>query len=189
MSERWLTAAFFVARENSAPTVEELATRAGVLGGRRGVGSEFEASHMHGQWAGLAVRVGLVRMQLHDCLRILIRQQDFFALRSAELPIDLPLSADPCLPLATAFRDACLALPAEVGLFITHLGPADADPADGLYHHVLGRDAAALAQSFPGLLYLDERMSAGFQHSSNRDTLPVDHGVLLFAGCGPARWY
>lgn len=188
MSDRWFSAAFFVVRDERV-TLEELAAQGGVRSATRGTGSEFDRAHLDGKWAGLRVRVGLSRLALHDCLRIQLSQYDFLDRRPLDLPADLALANDPNLQHAEAFRDTCLALSANVGLFVTHPEQSDPDWIEALYSHVLGLDAEALAQSFVGLLYLDERTSEGFQPPPDRDTLTVPHGLVLFAGQGQARWY
>ena len=186
MTDRWLAAGFFVPRAEGI-ALEALAARAGVCDLQRatGTGAQFD-----GVWAGLHVQVGCSRLQLHDLLWIQLRQRELLDARALNLPADLPLSDDPNLRQAEAFRDACLALGAEVGVFITHLAQAEIDRIAGdIYRHVLGVDAEALAQSSVGLLYLDERMREGFTPPVGRDTLPSSRGLVLFAGRGQARWY
>lgn len=186
MTDRWLTAGFFVPRAEGS-TLEALAERAGVreLQRANGTGAPFD-----GVWAGLYAQVGCTRLQLHDLLWIQLRQRELLDARALDLPADLPLSADPNLHQAEVFRDACLALGAEVGVFVTHVAQSDVDRiAEDLYRHVLGLDAEALARSSVGLLFLDERMRAGFTSAAGRDTLPSPRGLVLFAGRGEARWY
>jgi hypothetical protein len=185
MTDRWLAAGFFVPRTDTA--LEALAACAGVCDVRDASGSG--ATHS-GMWAGLHVQIGRNRLQLHDLLWIQLRQRELLDARPLDLPADLPLADDPNLRQAEAFRDACLALGAEVGVFVTHVAQAEIDRMVGdIYHHVLGVDAEALARSFVGLLYLDERMREGFTPPPGRDTLPSPRGLVLFVGHGEARWY
>jgi hypothetical protein len=182
MSDRWLTAAFFVARSDA--TLDDLAVRAGVhvKGGPH--------VRRDGGWAGLDVQVTRERLSFHDCLRIQLRQAAFLAARPLDLPEALPLDDDPSLPIAAAFRDACLALSPEVGVFLTRPGlPDRPDPIEALYSHVLGIDGDALAHAHVGLLYLDARFADGVAASPGRDVMPASPGRLLFAGRGQARWY
>ena len=186
MTDRWLAAGFFVPRAADS-TLEALAERAGVRELRPSLGS---GASFEGVWASLHAQVGCMRLQLHDLLWIQLRQRELLDARALDLPADLPLADDPNLPQAEAFRDACLALGAEVGVFVTHIAQADIDRmADDFYRYVLGFDAEALARSSVGLLYLDERMREGFAPAARRDTLPSPRGLVLFASRGQARWY
>jgi len=186
MTDRSLTAAYFVPRTGAGAALEALAEAAGVRDARRVTGA---AAPLDGVWAGLGAQIGCSRLQLHDLLWIRISQRAFLDARALDAPADLPLARDPNLPQAEAFRDACLALTAEVGVFVTHPAEAEIDRIEALYRHVLGLDAEALARSSVGLLYLDERMRDAFRPPPDRDTLPVARGLVLFARRGDARWY
>lgn len=176
-----VTAAFFVPR--SEATVAELAAQAGVRDAR---GDEV----LDGTWAGMRARVGRSRLELHDLVWIQLSQREWLAPRALDAPAELALADDPNLPQAEAFRDACLALGAEVAVFVTHAAQADLDRIAGdHYRHVLGLDAEALARAFVGLLYLDDRVREGYARPPDRDTLATDRGLALFAGRGRARWH
>jgi hypothetical protein len=190
MSERTISAAFFMARDGEAgDALEAMAARAGVTGARRGEGSTYERAHLRGRWAGLGAVVGATRLAAHDCLRIELREADFLAQRPLELPPELALAADPSLTLAEAFRDACLALPAEAGAVLSLPQHNDPRAIAELYRDVLGANPDALVRAAVGLLYLDERLGRGTVVPPGRDTLPVPRGLAVFAGHGRSRWY
>ena len=133
--------------------------------------------------------VDLTRLAVHDRVRVELHDRAFLLQRPLDLPADTPVARDPSLALAAAFRDACVALDAEVGAVLTlpqHHAPGWL--AD-LYHDVLGCDGDALVRAAAGLLYLDDRLARGVRVPANRDRLPTPRGLAVFAGHGARRWF
>jgi hypothetical protein len=198
MSAR-LGAFFFLLRHEPMPSIDELATGAGVTELSLGPFPEQEKEPVrYGRWRGvLSVEARLQHLDLHDLLAIDFWQGAFFNLRPA--PIDpngndaLPLEEDGALPVALAFRDACERLRPEAAVLASHPHMTQ-DPQwlHACYSAVLGMDPTLLDSYGGGLVYVGPDMAAEWEpdrFGSDRDSLPVAEGQLLFRSTGWGRWF
>jgi hypothetical protein len=186
-----VTALFFIPRSAGDHAREELAARAGI---RELRDPPERGGPAFGVWDGFGyAEVELLPLSDHSCLMISLSSREFQDMRVAHDPAQpLPLAADGALPLAIAFRDACVQLDAEVAVLLTHHDQAGRAWIDANYWMVLGMDANALADAHAGLLFLSSRVAAGWSSSpvrDRRDWLPAGDGLLVFADQGWGRWY
>lgn len=144
-----------------------------------------------GTWApiGVEVHASLHQLDEHWLLQIGISLNTFFREFVGDDGGDLPLANDPGLPLALAFRDACLRLGAEVAFFTTN-------PSRGTDEFALGQEPLVRAgriDELPyqgyALLFLDEKLQYQAPYLQARDEIEFDQGRLIFAGRGSARWF
>jgi len=178
-------------------TLEDLAMAAGIIAiptkavvpdDQRQVVYYGRWDEVGGAWATLDI------LDMHEALLIYFNHNDFLDLRlrvPREGNENLTLEQDGALPLAYAFRDACERL-RPTAAFLSIL-PQDATPTivHEEYGSVLGVDGGALAARRFSLLYLNQRLAEDYEEqkvADDRDSLPVQHGLLLFAGRGYYRW-
>jgi hypothetical protein len=182
LADERLAAAFFIPRPAGELPIEVLAAKAGVQNLRPG-------EPLEGTWAGMPASVIALPLDLHVLLIIFFPLNAFFDRVADKTEADLPLADDPALPVAQAFRDAALAVGAQVALLLTHPHQGDADRIEEHYTDVLGKNEEALANERFGLLYLDDEMSGEWTPDPDRDSLPVPSGHLIFAHRGWGRWF
>jgi hypothetical protein len=183
MSEHRMAAIFYVrlADEATPPSVEDLATRAGLerIHAERGT-----VPAIYGQW-GVMESVRAVRQILasHVCLQLFPHLRDLLDRQGND-------AAD-SIPIAEAFRGACEALRPDAALLYTRPDEVEPEYVDAQYPKVLGLDGILLDESNPALLYLDTELAQHFPaaYRTGRDSLPVSHGLLLFRGTGARRWW
>jgi hypothetical protein len=177
-------AAIFYVRlphEAAPPTLEDLATRAGLARIHHERGT---VPSIYGQW-GVMESVQAVRQVLpsHVCLQLFPHLNDLLDRQGNE-------AAD-SMPIAEAFRDACEALRPEAALLYTRPNEVEPEYIDAQYPKVLGLDGILLDESYPALLYLATEIAQYFPaaYRTGRDSLPVSAGLLLFRGTGARRWW
>lgn len=140
------------------------------------------------EWGGRVCAVEVVEEAPYRVLALLFDQYRLAASLRDNSP---DVRADGAIGLATAFREACLALRPEVAFVASqqlHDPPAELRAyADDVKHH----DMLSLTGSGLGLVYLrdpapslDDALAV-----RPRDELPVAQGRLVFAGKGPNRWW
>jgi hypothetical protein len=195
MSAR-LGALFFLLRQESMPSLDELAALAGVTSRSLGPWPEKEKEDVrYGRWGDvLSVEAHLRHLDFHDCLALDFWQTSFLdLLPPREGHEALPLEEDGALPVALAFRDACERLRPEAAVLATHPGMIDnPEWLHGCYSAVLGMDPNSLDSVAAGITYVcsdmvDEWVPENFG-PPQRDSLPVTNGRLLFRGTGWSRW-
>jgi hypothetical protein len=197
MSDRRNGAFFFLLRQKSMPSLDELATAAGVTSLSRWPWPEEEEEDIRcGCWGGvLSVEVHLRHLKMHDCLAIDFWQSSFLDLRGPRAGRDaVPLEEDGALPVALAFRDACERLRPEVAVFLTHSDQVkEPDWMRECYSSVLGMDPNGLDSLGAGITYVSSDMTDEWVPENfgppQRDSLPVTSGRLLFRGTGWSRWF
>ncbi len=191
MEPQHLAAAFFGPRHGPDRSLADLLQRAGAtdcVPWTPAPGQEWLGC----RWAGLSCHAYVVDRPAYQVLVIRFWQSDFLALLPAEDP--LALAADPTLPLAEAFRAACVALVPVAAFLVTHLDQADPDWLMGREPAITAGDADDLLNEGLGLLYLSaalQRQLSNAPDPAKYDTLPVADGLLVFAGSGDAysRWF
>lgn len=187
---------FFLLRHEPMPSLDELATEAGVtelsLEPRP---DEDEEDVRYGYWGGvLSVEVRLRHLSMHDCLIIDFLQTSFLDLHGSLTGCEaLPLEEDGALPVALAFRSACERLRPEAAVLATHPDELD-DPQwlHACYSAVLGMDPDILDSYWGGLIYIGPDMAAEWnpdRFDMARDSLPVAEGMLRFRAPGWRRWF
>jgi hypothetical protein len=142
-----------------------------------------------------SVRARLYRLELHDCLALDFWLTMFFDMRARHTGQEaVPLEADGALPVALAFRDACERLRPEAAVLATHPHLAEnPDWTRECYSAVLGMDPNSLDSMAAGITYVssdmvDEWVTDRFG-PTQRDSLPVAEGRLLFRDTGWGRWF
>lgn len=190
----WRAGAFFFLPKPEHRDVVELAEAAGVvaIGFDRWPGRTTRDLPA-GTWSPIE-GVVLRRREYseHIALEVFFSQNAFDRLYDG-IPTrkELSLEEDPALPVAHAFRDACLRLNPDVALFTLDNYVADTDNQEKeIYPLVRGNDDEGLAHE-GGLLYLNERRKYGLyglELLDERDQIPIDRGMLLFARRGRSRW-
>jgi hypothetical protein len=197
MSDRRNGAFFFLLRQDPMPSLDELATAAGVTELSRGPCPEKEKEEVrYGCWGGvLSVEARLRHLSMHDCLVIDFLQSSFLKLLpSREGHEELPLKEDGALPVALAFRDTCERLRPEAAVLATHPHMLQ-DPQwlNACYSAVLGMDPNLLDSYGGGLVYIGPDMVDEWAPENygppQRDSLPVAEGRLLFRDTGWGRWF
>jgi hypothetical protein len=196
MSDRRNGAFFFLLRQESMPSLDELATAAGVTSLSRWPWLKDDEEDMRlGCWGGvLSVEVRVRHLSMHDCLAIDFLQTSFLDLvPPREGHEDLPLEEDGALPVALAFRDACERLRPEAAVLATH--PDELENPQWMqacYSAVLGMDPNLLDGYRGGLVYVGPDMAAEWEPyrlRQDRDSLPVKEGMLFFRRTGWGRWF
>jgi hypothetical protein len=197
MSDRRNGAFFFLLRQEPMPSLDELATAAGVTSLSRWPWLEDDEEDMRlGCWGGvLSVEVRVRHLSMHDCLAIDFLQTSFLNLLTPDKGNEaLPLEEDGALPVALAFRDACERLRPEAAVLATHPDEIQ-DPQwlHACYSAVLGMDTNLLDSYGAGLVYIGPDMPDEWVPENygppQRDSLPVREGRLLFRGTGWGRWF
>jgi hypothetical protein len=196
MSDRRNGAFFFLLRQESMPSLDELATAAGVTSLSRWPWLKDDEEDMRlGCWGGvLSVEVRVRHLSMHDCLAIDFLQTPFLDLLApGEDNEALLLEEDGALPVALAFRDACERLRPEAAVLATHPHMLqDSQWLDACYSAVLGMDPNLLDAYGPGLVYIGADMVDEWTPENygppERDSLPVTNGRLLFRATGWSRW-
>ncbi|HEY4242184.1 MAG TPA: hypothetical protein VGM88_20345 [Kofleriaceae bacterium] len=150
----------------------------------------FEIMHTYdglgvsgGNWAGESAHLTIYPHPSFDRIRIDIRG----SLLNDRDDRYLPLEDDPQRGLAFAFRDACLALPATVGIVANRFN--DYLVLDNPHFRIEDHDRAwFLSQRFT-LLYLDGTIASAADAPLARKTLPVPRGLCVFRGDDIIPWY
>jgi hypothetical protein len=198
MSDRRNGAFFFLLRQESMPSLDELATAAGVTSLSRWPWPEEEEEEEDmrlGCWGGvISVEARLRHLDLHDCLVLDFWESSFLdLLPPLEGNEELPLEEDGALPVALAFRGACERLRPEAAVLATHPHMLQ-DPQwlHACYSAVLGMDPNSLDSQGAAITYVcsdmvDEWAPENFG-PPERDSLPVTNGRLLFRATGWSRW-
>ena len=191
-AEKRAGAFFFLPRPESRSLVD-LASLAGMDDPfHERLAEESGAEVALGWWAGFSSVARLHEYPDYVALEIFFSLMSFIRLydgigRSADLPLD----RDPALPVAHTFRDACLRLGAEIGLFTIHPMYAATEWLENeVYPKVRIWDAYALSMD-AGLLYANDDVKYNlyaFPDIDARDHLPVERGMLVFGGRGRRRW-
>jgi hypothetical protein len=104
----------------------------------------------------------------------------------------IPLEEDPTMQIALTFKVACETLLPEVAFIPTHVYDSELKWILDREWMVLAMDATTLASERFGLLYLNEEISSMWVHEpllDGRDSLPINNGLLIFAGRGRLRWF
>jgi hypothetical protein len=196
MSDRRNGAFFFLLRQEPKPSLDELATAAGVASLSRWPWPEEEEEEAcYGDWGGIdSVRARVHHLSMHDCLAIDFLQSDLLdLLPPREGHEALPLEEDGALPVALAFRDACERLRPEAAVLATHPQMLqDSQWLNACYSAVLGMDPNLLDSYRGGLVYVGPDMAAEWEPyrlRQDRDSLPVKEGMLFFRRTGWGRWF
>lgn len=195
MSDSRNGAFFFLLRQEPMPSLDELASAAGITSLSLGPWPQREKEDVrYGRWGGvLSVEARLRHLDLHACLVVDFLQSSFLDL----LPMRegneaLPLDQDGALPVALAFRDACERLRPEAAVLATHPHMIE-DPQwlHASYSAVLGMDPTLLDSYGGALTYVGPDMVEEWEpdrFGPDRDSLPVAEGRLLFRSTGWSRW-
>lgn len=196
MSDRRTGAFFFLLRQEPMPSLDDLATAAGMTRlDPRPLPTDRSLDVRYGDWGGIeSARAHLHHLSMHDCLVIDFLQSSFLdLLPPREGHESLPLEEDGALPVALAFRDACERLHPEAAVLATH--PHMLQSPDWLhacYSAVLGMDPNLLDSYGAGLVYVGSDMLDEWAPENygppQRDSLPVTNGRLLFRATGWSRW-
>jgi len=144
----------------------------------------------NGSWAGLPCMGAVVEKEHYRLLWVSFSYGSFID-RVHPRPDDDSFESEPGLPLVHVFRDACDALEADVGMFLTSNWQASDEWVDELEWAVLGLFSIVLRSKGIGLLYLDaERVEAQSPQAllDEHDQLPARRGRLYFSGRGSKRW-
>jgi hypothetical protein len=196
MSDRRSGAFFFLLRQEPMPSLDELATAAGMTSLDPTPSAVDRGTEVrYGDWGGIdSVRARVHHLSMHDCLAIDFLQSDLLdLLPPREGHEDLPLEEDGALPVALAFRDACERLRPEAAVMATHPHMLqDPEWLYDCYSAVLGMDPNSLDSQGPAITYVcsdmvDEWVPENFG-PPERDSLPVTNGRLLFRATGWSRW-
>jgi hypothetical protein len=200
MSDRRNGAFFFLLRQAPMPSLDELATAAGMTAlDPRPLAVDRGTDVRYGDWGGIeSVRARVYHLSMHDCLAIDFLQSELLDLLPS--PIDpagndpIPLEEDGALPVALAFRDTCERLHPEAAVMATHPHMLqDPEWLHYCYSAVLGMDPNLLDSYGPGLVYIGADMVDEWAPENygppQRDSLPVAEGRLLFRGNGWGRWF
>jgi hypothetical protein len=189
-AEKRIGVYFFL--ESQAPaSLMELAANAGLVDARLerfDDGTELAL----GRWDSITSVFGRVsRLSFHHCLELYGSLLSFHELRQRSGDNE-ELERDGALPVALAFRDACERLEPEAACLEVHVGRTNLEwILEEIYPEVLGWSANALGGAHLSLLYMGERMAGHWQpneYLADRDSLPVENGLLLFARRGAKRW-
>jgi hypothetical protein len=197
MSDRRNGAFFFLLRQEPMPSLDELAIAAGMTAlDPRPLAVDRGTEVRYGEWGVIdSVRARVHHLSMHDCLAIDFLQSDLLdLLPPREGHEALPLEEDGALPVALAFRDACERLRPEAAALATHPDELQ-DPQwlHACYSAVLGMDPNLLDSYGGGLVYVGSDMVDEWVPENygltQRDSLPVTNGRLLFRGTGWGRWF
>lgn len=191
MSVLWddIAIVFFLSREK--PTTREPLARLLAIAGVQDPRPDSRIEGLlTGTWAGLACECSVVEREDYRLLWICFGH-GFFLERIYPRPDDELLESEPGLSLVHAFRDACDALNADVGMFLTHNWQASDEWIAEQEWAVAGLFSLHLRSLGIGLLYLDsERVGAQSPQPKldAHDQLLAQRGRLYFAGRGRDRW-
>jgi hypothetical protein len=184
-----LAAVFFLSREKPAAghSLEQLLRTAGVQGLRL---EPRVPGLFIGTWADMPCEGSLAELNDSSVLWIRFGRSSFFD-QIYPRPEDDHLESEPGLLLVQAFRDACDALEADVGMLLTQPWQASDEWIAEQAWAVSGLFSIHLRYQGIGLLYLNtERVQAQSAHAvlDENDQLPAQHGRLYFVGLGRQRW-
>lgn len=105
----------------------------------------------------------------------------------------------PTLPLAVAFRDACLKLEAEMAIFSGEMAIDESfyiwkEWLRDQYVYLVNKDVDGMLRRYYGLLYLNRELTKRWPASywghpeEDRDVCPVEKGYMIFGHQGRYRW-
>jgi hypothetical protein len=139
-----------------------------------------------GKWHGAEALISVTPLARFDLIMILLEGSTMWKNLPLEDDYDSDLEFDPNLYLAEGFRDACLALPAELGVFAT--APFDLLKIANQDWRAEQGDAEWYVRTAFTLVYLSESFAGGLSVPQHRDTLPVPGGICVFRSEGKRRW-
>ena len=185
MSDNRLAAAFLLPAANEGASLQALLARAGATDvADRPADPDDRSGLVQCRWAGMTCEAFLDEHPGHRLLAIFFFQSAFLEL--------LDDSPEPAPGLLKAFAVACERLEPDAAALVTHLHQADVDQLWKLSGPVLEADARRLAAERFGLLYVSDQLAV-YQDDAwyrpDREVVPLEHGLLMFAGTGSKRWW